>query len=193
MKTYKMRRSGGRMLGSLVATLLVASGLILVAYSFLIGDPLAGAAVFAHKPPGNSTMTLTVPEMRRVDDVPVYTGAASNETALHDGTLHLNDTGFPWQTGSNVYIAGHRMGFPGTKSYLVFWDLNKLEDGDEVILTDASGTRYTYSVFKSFVVNPDASYVTQPVPGKSVISLQTCTLPDYSQRLIVQAELTEVS
>jgi sortase A len=192
MKTYKTR-SGSRTVGYLIATLLVASGLVLVGYSFLIGDPFASAAVFGHKPPANSAMTLTVPDMRRVDHVPVYSGPASDEAALHDGTLHLNGTGFPWQTGSNVYIAGHRMGFPGTKSYLVFWDLNTLEDGDEVILTDANGTRYTYQVFKSFVVNPDASYVTQPVPGKSVLSLQTCTLPDYSQRLIVQAELTDVA
>jgi sortase A len=75
----------------------------------------------------------------------------------------------------------------------VFWDLNKLDDGDKVILTDANGTRYTYNVFKSTIINPDASYITQPVPGKSIISLQTCTLPDYAQRLIVQAELTDVS
>jgi sortase A len=74
----------------------------------------------------------------------------------------------------------------------VFWDLNALEDGDKVILTDAEGTTYTYSVFTSFIVNPDASYVTRPVPGRSVVTLQTCTLPDYNQRLIVQAELTNV-
>jgi len=192
MKTYSTTRSGFRGFGYLVAALLVASGLVLVGYSFLIGDPFASAAVFAHKPPGNSTMTLTVPEMQRVDHVPVYTGDAGDKDALHDGTLHLNGTGFPWQSGANVYIAGHRMGFPGTRSYLVFWDLNTLEDGDKVILTDANGTRYTYSVYESTIVDPDASYVTRPVPGKSIISLQTCTLPDYSQRLIVQAELTEV-
>ena len=192
MKTYKTRRSGGRMLGYLMATLMVVSGLVLVGYSFLIGDPFASAAVFGHKAPGNSSMTLTVPEMARVDHVPVYTGAAGDKDALHDGTLHIKGTGFPWQTGANVYIAGHRMGFPGTKSYLVFWDLNKLEDGDKVILTDANGTRYTYSVYKSTIVDPDASYITRPVPGRSIVSLQTCTLPDYSQRLIVQAELTDV-
>ena len=180
------------MFGYLAATLLVVSGLVLVGYSFLIRDPFASAAVFTQKPPSNSTMTLTVPEMRRVDDVPVYTGAANDKGALHESTLHLQSTGFPWQTGANVYIAGHRLGFPGTRSYLVFWDLNTLEDGDTVILTDANGTRYTYSVFKSTIINPDDSYVTQPLPGKSIISLQTCTLPDYAQRLIVQAELTAV-
>jgi sortase A len=193
MRTYRARRSGLRVFGYLVATLLVVSGLVLVGYSFLIRDPFASAAVFAQRPPSNSTMTLTVPEMRRVDHVPVYTGAANDKGALHDGTLHLKGTGFPWQRGANVYIAGHRLGFPGTKSYLVFWDLNTLENGDKVILTDANGTRYTYSVFNRTIINPyDASYITRPVPGKSIISLQTCTLPDYAQRLIVQAELTAV-
>jgi sortase A len=193
VRTDSTRRSGLRIFGYLVATLLVVSGLVLVGYSFLIRDPFASAAVFAQKPPSGATMTLTVPEMRRVDRVPVYTGAADDKAALHDGTLHLNSTGFPWQTGANVYIAGHRMGFPGTRSYLVFWDLNTLEDGDKVILTDANGTQYTYSVFRSVILNPDdASYITRPVPGKSIVSLQTCTLPDYAQRLIVQAELTAV-
>ena len=31
--------------------------------------------------------------------------------------------------------------------------------------------------------------VTQPVPGRSVVSPQTFTLPDYAKRLVVQAEL----
>ena len=193
MKIYRTRRSGGT-LGYLLATLLLLSGLALVGYSFLIGDPFASAAVFEDtNAPGDSRMTLTVPEMRRVDHVPVYTGAAGDKGALHDGTLHMRGTGWPWRDGSNVYIAGHRVGFPGTKSYLVFWDLNALEDGDKVILTDSDGTTYTYSVFKSFVVDPDAFYVTKPVPGKSVVTLQTCTLPDYKQRLIVQAELVDAS
>ena len=138
-------------------------------------------------------MKLTVPEMQRVKEVPVYDGAMNDEAALHDGTLHVRGTGFPWQQGSNVYIAGHRMGFPGTKSYLVFWDLNELENGDEVILTDANGTRYTYQVFKKQIVAPDAYDVTRPVAGRTVVSLQTCTLPDHAERLIVQAELTSVA
>jgi sortase A len=191
MRTYRTRRRGGA-LGYLLALVLLVSGLVLVGYSFMIGDPFASAAI-AQDPPHNARMTLTVPEMRRVDHVPVYNGTADDEGALHDGTLHVKGTGFPWQEGANVYIAGHRMGFPGTRSSLVFWDLNTLENGDKVIFTDANGTKYTYSVYKTFVVNPDASYVTDPVPGKSVVTLQTCTLPDYEQRLIVRAQLENVS
>jgi sortase A len=48
-------------------------------------------------------------------------------------------------------------------------------------------------VFRGFVVGPDDYHVTEPVPGKSVVSLQTCTLPDYSERLVVQGELADVS
>ena len=192
MKTYRSKRGIGRAFGYLLATLMVFSGLMLVGYSFLMGDPLATAAIFGNEPPKSGDLSLTVPEMRRVDDVPVYTGPSNDETALHDGTLHVDSTGFPWQDGSNVYIAGHRMGFPGTASYLVFFDLNRLEAGDKVVLEDAEGTRYNYEVFEKFVVDPNAYSVTQPVPGRSVVSLQTCTLPDYSQRLVVQAELTSV-
>src|SRR5829696_7375973 len=150
---------------AVIAPLLIVAGLAVIGYSFLMGDPFATSAFFGAEPPSNSAMKLTVPEMQRVKEVPVYDGAMHD-----DGALHVRSTGFPWQHGSNVYIAGHRMGFPGTKSYLVFWDLNKLEKGDEIILTDANGTAYTYGVYKSIIIDPDASYITRPVPGKSIIS-----------------------
>jgi sortase A len=193
MKKYRTKRSPARALVRLIAPVFVFAGMLILGYSVLIGDPLASAALFTTDAPDNSTLKITVPEMQRVSDVPVYNGPATDEAALHDGALHLRGTGFPWQQGANVYIAGHRLGFPGTKSYLVFWDLDKLENGDEVILTDANGTRYTYEVFKEFVVDPGDTHVTQPVAGRNIVTLQTCTLPDYSQRLIVQAELTSVS
>ncbi len=140
--------------------------------------------------PEEKTLKLTVPKLDRVEGVPVYDAASGEyEDAMHDGTAHVKGTGFPWQRGANVYIAGHRVGFPGTKSDLVFWDLDKLQKGDEVFLTDADGERYTYEVFDKFVVDPDAVRVLRPVPNKSVVSLQTCTLPDYSKRLVVQGEL----
>jgi sortase A len=55
------------------------------------------------------------------------------------------------------------------------------------------GRRYVYRVFKEFIVDPEAIHVTQPLEGKNVLTLQTCTLPDYSQRLIVQAELVDTT
>lgn len=144
--------------------------------------------------PKNEALKLTVPDMKRVDGLPVYNVApAGYEKALHDGAAHVKGTGMPWQRQANVYIAGHRIGFPGTKSHLVFWDLDKLENGDEVILTDANGTRYTYEVFKQFTFGPNETRVLKPIEGRSVVTLQSCTLPNYARRLAVLAELKDVS
>ena len=142
------------------------------------------------KTPESTRLELTVPALDRVDGVPVYDAAESGyEKALHDGVVHVRGTGFPWQDVANVYIAGHRVGYPGTKSNLVLWDLDKLEKGDEIFLTDADGTRYTYEVFEKRVISPHTVSIMRPTKGKNIISLQTCTLPDYSHRLIVQGEL----
>jgi sortase A len=144
--------------------------------------------------PEEKTLKLTVPEMKRVEDVPVYDAPADDESPLRKGALHVRGTDFPWQTAANnVYIAGHRLGYAGTKSYRVFYDLDELQSGDEVILTDANGTRYTYEVFRKFVANPSDVAVMWPIAGKNIVTLQTCTLPEYSKRLIVQAELRGIS
>lgn len=166
-----------------LALVLVAAGLVMMS---LQSGGLTGSA----PAPGDDTLRLTVPKMSRAKNVPVYTAPADDEEKLGAGTIHLDTTGYPWDAGSNVYIAGHRLGYPNTKSFLVFYDLNKLRAGDRVVLRDSAGTRYIYQVYNRFVTTPDDLSVTQPV-GRNIVSLQTCTLPDYSQRLVVQAELVE--
>jgi sortase A len=132
--------------------------------------------------------------MARVRDLPVVTALAADEAALAESALHVAGTGLPWQEEANVYIAGHRIGFEGEASHLVFYDLDILQEGDEVILTDAEGTKYIYRVFRSFVVGPSDTYVTLSVRGKNVVSLQTCTpIPTFEERLVVQAELVDVT
>ncbi len=140
-------------------------------------------------PPGNKSLRLSVPAMARVEDVPVETAPGTEEGPLRRGVLHVAGTGFPWQSGANTYLAGHRLGFPGTASHHLFWDLDELRKGDEVLLRDAEDRTYRYRVFRKMVVGPQEVSVTEPVAGKSVVSLQTCTLPDYKKRLVVQAEL----
>lgn len=148
--------------------------------------------------PKDKTLKLTIPAMSQVeeDTVPTVPGndAQALKSALGDhAAVHLAGTGFPWDEEANVYMAGHRLGYPKTDSFLAFFDLNELEQGDEIYVTDANGTRYTYEVFKEFIVSPTDLSVTDPVPGKNILTLQTCTLPDYSQRLIVHAELTNAT
>ena len=167
--------------------MLLGLGLVLISVGIVFAD-VRKAGESAHTPK-SETMKLTIPSMKRVKNVPVYNGPATDESALHDGTLHVAGTGFPWQTQANVYIAGHRLGYPRTKSFLVFWDLNELRRGDRVTLTDSEGQRYVYRVFDRFVVGPNDGSVKDPIPGRNIVSLQTCTLPDYAERLVVRAEL----
>ena len=142
--------------------------------------------------PKDKTFKLTVPEMERVKsvDIPTALGSDAAQLKAYAG-IHLEGTGFPWEKGSNTYVAGHRLGYPNTGSYLAFYDLNAVKQGDELYVTDANGHKYTYKVFKEFVVAPTDVYVTKPVKGKTVLTLQSCTLPDYTKRLIIQAELVK--
>ena len=130
--------------------------------------------------------------MERIKDASVPDTFGEDEESLKNYVgIHLQGTGFPWQEEANVYLAGHRLGYPGTSSWLGFWDLDNLKEGDEILLTDANGKEYAYEVFTSFVADPADVWVTGSVPGKNIVTLQTCTLPDYAQRLIVQAQLVE--
>ncbi len=146
------------------------------------------------KGPEDNTLVLTVPKMEKVFEAVVPNTTGDDEEKLRDyAAIHLEGTGFPWEAEANVYIAGHRLGFPNTESWLTFWDLNKVEVGDEVFVTDATGAEYTYKVFREFTVGPSNVSVTEVRPGKNILTLQTCTLPDYSQRLIIQAELIDIA
>ena len=195
------RRRRARRGFSGIFLVVVLAGLGLLGYALLLGeDALVPRAVesatqgeeLAASAPNDTTLQLTIPKMARVEDLPVYDAPWDDEAAIDASAAHLDSSGFPWQDGANVYIAGHRMGFPGTRSFLVFYDLDVLENGDEVFLTDADGTKYTYEVFEQFVTDPYDWGPTDPEAGKSILTLQSCTLPDYTQRLIVQAELTKV-
>jgi sortase A len=193
----------------LVSFVLIGAGLALIG-TFFFGQEIRGTVAGNPGPEGfnvpelgdapptdnggpeDKTLKLTVPKMSRLEGAEVPTTVGTDEEALgQHAAIHLQGTGFPWQEEANVYLAGHRLGYPASDSYLAFWDLDKLEEGDEVFVEDAEGTRYTYRVFEQAVVGPSDLSVTEPIPGKNILTLQTCTLPDYSQRLIVHAELVD--
>jgi len=147
----------------------------------------------ALEPPKDKTLKLTIPEMKQIEDDTIPTGTGTNEALFRDhAAVHLRATGFPWQRTANVYIAGHRIGFPGTDSNLAFYDLEDLKKGDKVYLEDAEGREYTYQVFRKLVVEPTNLSVLMPIKGKNIVSLQTCTLPDYTNRVIYRAVLKDV-
>jgi sortase A len=212
MKKYNVKRPRTRNIISWILSLaMIGAGVALIGSFFLAGtnitatnsaDP-GGFNVPKLEPaqdagpvlgPEDKTLKLTVPAMSRIEDDEIPNTTGTDEEALKThAAIHLKGTGFPWQQEANVYIAGHRLGYPNTESFLTFWDLDNVEKGDKVYITDADGTEYTYEVFKEVTVSPSDLSVTDTVPGKNIVTLQTCTLPDYSQRLIVQAELIETS
>src|SRR5919199_477993 len=142
--------------------------------------------------PSSTNMYLSIPKLG-LNNVLVQDG--TTETILSEGVGHLPGTGYPWIPGSNTYIAGHRLGYPGTPSDHVFWSLPSLVPGDVVYLTDSNGHTYTYRVSKIMEVPPTDLAVAAPV-GTDVLTLQTCIEnygdewtagPDWLVRFIVRA------
>ena len=214
MKKYNVNHSRAKTVVSWVLSLImIVAGVALIASFFLAGR-LDSTATNSENPggfnvpklettedgntsnagPEDKTLELTVPAMARIekDDIPYTTGTDEEALKTH-AAIHLEGTGFPWDSEANVYIAGHRLGYPNTESWLTFWDLSSVGVGDDIYVTDAKGTKYTYNVFKTFVVSPSDTHVTDTRPGKNIVTLQSCTLPDYKERLIVQGELTDTT
>ncbi len=75
----------------------------------------------------------------------------------------------------------------------MFYDLDKLVPGDEISLEDAAGVEYVYKVTEQEVVPPNDVEVMNAVESDSIVTLQTCTLPDYAERLVVRGDLVEKS
>jgi sortase A len=156
-------------------------------------SPVGDEASASASVPAGAMMSLSVPAMG-ISDIPVVEG--TSEASLSQGAGHLPGTGYPWAPGSNTYIAGHRLGYPGTPSDHVFWNLPNLGLGDEILLTDSNGTTYTYAVSEIFEVSPTDLSVTTPTGG-DVVSLQTCIEdygdywtpgPNWFVRYVVRAE-----
>ena len=153
-------------------------------------DPSQRASLQDEADSSGGTMTLTVPKLG-LEDVPVPT--ADSQVALdREGIIRLKESGVPWEEGSNTFIVGHALGFLWTRTTYVFYELNKLKPGDEIIAKDQADNEYTFKVYDRVTVKPEDFWVTYPIPGKTTISLQTCTpIPTFENRLIIRGELEE--
>nr|WP_068692301.1 class E sortase [Thermobifida halotolerans] len=111
------------------------------------------------------------------------------ESWTPDGMVPAARAGQP----GNYAVAGHRVA-------AVFWDLDRLAEGDELVLEDKDSF-YTYRVVESKVVLPDAIEVTAPdpfdpesteAPETAYLTLTTCHPKlQNSHRLIIHAELAD--
>ena len=153
-------------------------------------DPSQRASLQDEDNATGGTMSLTVPKLG-LEDIPVPT--ADSQVALdREGIIRLEESGVPWEEGSNTFVVGHALGFLWTRTPYVFYELNKLKPGDEIIAKDQGANEYRFEVYDRVTVKPEDYWVTHPIPDKTTISLQTCTpIPTFENRLIIRGELQE--
>ncbi len=84
----------------------------------------------------------------------------------------------------NCAIAGHRGGTYGT----FFKHIDKLEEDDEVRITDLKGKVYKYKVYKQFVTEPTDMAVIDDIEGEKTLTLISCE-NNGEDRLIVYAKM----
>jgi len=105
-------------------------------------------------------------------------------------------------TGSNAVFAGH-VTWSGAA---VFYDLERLQRGEEIVLRGADGTQLRYTVEENFLVDPhDPSALSVMGPTEDdVITVITCGGTffytgdatfggDYTNRRVVRARFTEAT
>ncbi len=131
--------------------------------------------------PGKGVARLEIPRMdlNRI----VVEGATADD--LTKGPGHFAETPLPGQLG-NAAIAGHR-----TTHLAPFFDIDKLQPGDEIIVTTLNG-RYLYQVTGTEIVAPQDYALVIPTTDatKATLTLVSCT-PRYTakSRIIVRSEL----
>ena len=137
--------------------------------------------------PRDTRLLLPIPRLG-IEDITV--GDSPDQSYLdREGIMHLSGTGFPYERGSNTYIVGHAADYDASRVPSVFRNLKSLQQGGKITLRDTLGRTYEYRAYRYFIVNPTDMWITEPVPGKEIISLQTCSpAPSFSKRLIIRAE-----
>lgn len=142
-------------------------------------DPGDALAVLEFFRPGSDT--------RPVQDGPLFTVEGVGVGDLRRGPGHYPGTALPGKPG-NFAVAGHRTTYGAP-----FFNLDQLQPGDEVHVTDRQGVRWIYAVTEQRIVSPTDTWVIGADPlgsGRPTLTLTTCN-PRFSnaQRLIVFGEL----
>lgn len=133
------------------------------------------------------TIKLSVPRLG-ITNLPVPVGSTQAELD-REGIIRLEEGGLPDTKGSNTFIVGHALGYPSTRVRFVFRHLEKMRPGDEITL-NSGAKQYTFKVYDLLTIRPEDYWVTYPVTGKTVVSLQSCTpYPTFENRIVVRGEM----
>ncbi|MBB4933701.1 sortase A [Lipingzhangella halophila] len=138
--------------------------------------------------PGSANSRMYIPELDL--DWIVVNGVSQEDIRYSPG--HYPGSANAGENG-NYAVAGHRT--PN-----IFWDLDQLSDGDDIVLEDAENF-YTYEVIETEVITPDQVEVVDPDPfdsennddpERTLLTLTTCHPKLQNvQRFIVHAEMSE--
>ena len=116
--------------------------------------------------PDETFGVISIPKMDL--EMPLFLGAS--EANMAAGAAVLSQTSIPLGgVNSNAVIAGHR----GYSGYPYFKEIELLEPGDEVIITNIWGT-LTYVVTEIKIINPNDVNAILIQRGKDMITLLTC-------------------
>ncbi len=100
--------------------------------------------------------------------------AIEEAVGIYDGA-GLNQVG-------NTTIAGHNY-----RDGRFFANNKQLVEGDRIYITDNTGKKVTYSIYKTYITSPeDSTHLERDTQGKREITLVTCT-DDTQSRLIILA------
>jgi len=145
-------------------------------------DARVDAYLAALRVPGTAAMArVRIPSIGV--DLPVLHGTDPATLAL--GIGHLFGSALPvGGPGTHAVLTGHN----GVVEATFFDDIDRLEAGDLVIVT-VGGDDLVYAVEQTVTVLPTDTSALEPVPGRDLLSLVTCTPTGInSHRLIVRAE-----
>ncbi|MFD2172178.1 class D sortase [Tumebacillus lipolyticus] len=117
---------------------------------------------------------------------PLLKGATDQSLDLGIGVM--GGDSFPGST-NNLVLAGHR----SLKLGKHFNRLGELELGDQIVIESSNGA-FTYSVERSFLVEPNDLSVLDSHPDQTELTLITChPIRNPTHRLIVKATLVQES
>lgn len=106
-------------------------------------------------------------------------------TALNRGPSHWRGTAGPGQLG-NMVIGGHR-----TTYSQPFLDLDLIEPGDEMVVTDDDGGVHVYQAVRTEIVEPEALWIADQDHGFTATTFACHPKGSARQRIVVFWQLVD--
>ncbi len=156
------------------------------------GDILGSQSIEASYPAPDPNFSIIIPKISAKAKVfPDVSPADQNEylPILKQGVAHAKGTAFPGQRG-NVYLFAHSTDISANiaRYNAVFYNLEKLEEGDQIIIYFADRI-HLYRVTEKKIVPASDVSVLEPQNNEEILILQTCWPPGTTiDRLLIFAK-----